>query len=104
MAKRRDGMTRAIRQYERATGERVPTSYSGNGNNKREAIMRNKGHRGVRARARLTRQVEAHTRGSWREQQRADDARQQAVYRRAIAEGRGGGLTRQPDGGYTTNS
>lgn len=104
MAKRRDAMTRAIRSYEKATGERVPTSYTGNGNNKREAIMRNKGRRGARARARLERQVQANQRGSGLRQLRADDARQQVVYRQRIAEGRGGGLTRQPDGGYTTNS
>ena len=55
MARRRDTMTRAIRQYEKRTGERVPTSFTGNGNNKRDAATRNKGRRGVRARARLAR-------------------------------------------------
>ena len=67
MAKRRDRMTRAVRQYERNTGERVPTRYTTNGNDRRDALNRNKGRRGVRARARQARILARQIAGTYRQ-------------------------------------
>ena len=125
MARRRDRMTRAVQRYERSTGERVPTRYTGNGNDRREASMRNKGRRGVRARARIERQVRAqstptaqqlrdreieattgYTRdryGKYRPPRDEARARQEAN-RRANIERRARINTRQPSGGTVTNS
>ena len=65
MASNRDVLTRSVRKYERQTGTTVPVSYSGYGNNKREASTRNKGRRGVRARKRNDRILKRMANGTY---------------------------------------